>query len=94
MDLFPSSGEGRKTHTLLGHLESANRVQWLTLVLSKRPNIVGASLPSPEDGNTSSFRNVAFSIYLEFRKMDTDQNLMILGVMHLCQLVLQLIQRR
>jgi hypothetical protein len=34
------------------------------------PNGVGISLPSPEDGNRSSFRNVVFSRYLEFRTMD------------------------
>jgi hypothetical protein len=34
--------------------------------LSKEPNRVGVSLPSPEDGNRSRFRNVVFSNYLEF----------------------------
>jgi hypothetical protein len=38
--------------------------------LSKGPNRVGVSLPSPEDGDRSSFRNVVFSRYLEFRTMD------------------------
>jgi hypothetical protein len=33
------------------------------------PNRVGVSLPSPEDGNRSSFLNVMFSGYLEFRTM-------------------------
>jgi hypothetical protein len=33
----------------------------LRLPLSKRPNRVGVSLPSPGDGNRSSFRNVVFS---------------------------------
>jgi hypothetical protein len=47
LDLFPSSGEGRKKVTLLA--------------LSKGPNRVGVFLPSPEDGNRSSFRNVVFS---------------------------------
>jgi hypothetical protein len=28
------------------------------------------SLPSPEDGNRSSFRNAVFSSYLEFRALD------------------------
>jgi hypothetical protein len=44
-------------------------VQRLKLVLSKVPNRVGVSLPSPEDGKRSSFRNV-FSTYFEFRTMD------------------------
>jgi hypothetical protein len=46
-----------------------NRVRWLWLAISKRPNRIGVSLPSPEDVNRSSFRNVAFSSYLELRKM-------------------------
>jgi hypothetical protein len=33
------------------------------------PNKVGVSLPSPEDGSGSNFRNVVFSIHLEFRTM-------------------------
>jgi hypothetical protein len=45
-------------------------IQWSRLVLSEGPNKVGVSLPSPVDGNRSSFRNVVFSIYLEFRTMD------------------------
>jgi hypothetical protein len=35
-------------------------VQWLRLALSKRPNIVGVSHCSPEDGNRFCFRNVLF----------------------------------
>jgi hypothetical protein len=38
--------------------------------ISKGPNRVGVSLPSPEDGNRSSFRDVVFSGYLEFQTMD------------------------
>jgi hypothetical protein len=34
------------------------------------PSKVGVSLPSPEDGNTSSFRDVVFSSCLEFWTMD------------------------
>jgi hypothetical protein len=30
----------------------------------------GVALPSPEDGNRSSLRNVVLSVYLEFRTMD------------------------
>jgi hypothetical protein len=40
------------------------------LALSKRPNRVGVSLLSPEDGNRPSFRNVVFSSYLEFQTID------------------------
>jgi hypothetical protein len=36
-------------------------LQWLKLALSKGPSRVGTSLPSPEDRNISSFRNVVFS---------------------------------
>jgi hypothetical protein len=31
LDLFPSSGNGRKTHTLLGPSESANLNHWTTM---------------------------------------------------------------
>jgi hypothetical protein len=41
----------------------------LILALSKGPNRVGVSLPSPEDGDRSSFRNVVFPIYLELWTM-------------------------
>jgi hypothetical protein len=36
-------------------------VQWLRLALSKGPNRIAVSLPSPENGNRYSFRNVVFS---------------------------------
>jgi hypothetical protein len=35
--------------------------EWLRFALFNGPNRVGVSLPSPEDGNRSSFRNVMFS---------------------------------
>jgi hypothetical protein len=38
--------------------------------VSKGPNKVGVSLPSPEDGKISNFRNFVFSSYLEYLKMD------------------------
>jgi hypothetical protein len=38
-----------------------HKVQRLRLGLSKEPNRVEGSLPSPEDGNRSSFRNVVSS---------------------------------
>jgi hypothetical protein len=34
------------------------RITGLRLAVSKKPITVGVSLPSPEDGNSSSFRNV------------------------------------
>jgi hypothetical protein len=55
---------GRRTPTLLG----------LKLALSNGPNKVDVSLPSPEDGNRFIFRNIVFSSYLEFRRMDKIQN--------------------
>jgi hypothetical protein len=67
-------GEGRETHTLLGHIKRAQINQWTwRLALSKGHNRVGVSLPSPEDGNRSSFRNVVFSSYLEFWTMHKAQ---------------------
>jgi hypothetical protein len=71
LNLFPSTGEWRETPTLLGPLETAN-LQWLRLALSRWPNTVGVSLPSPEDRNRPSFRNVVFSSNLELRTMDKD----------------------
>jgi hypothetical protein len=62
-NLFTSSCEGRETSTLLG----SNFSHWTTD--SKELTGVGVSLPSPEDGNRSSFRNVVFNSYLEFRTM-------------------------
>jgi hypothetical protein len=40
------------------------------LSLSMESNRVDVSLPSPEEGNRSSYRNVVFSINLEFRTVD------------------------
>jgi hypothetical protein len=48
-------------------------LQWLKLAPSKGPNSVGASLPSPEDGNRFSFQNIIFSSY--FRTQDHGQSL-------------------
>jgi hypothetical protein len=64
LGLFPSSGEGMKTPTLLRPLESANFHHWTTglcLAFSKVPNRVGVSLPSPDDEIRSNFRNGVFS---------------------------------
>jgi hypothetical protein len=60
LDLFPSSDEVGDT-PLLGFLESANL----------NPQI--ECLPSPENRNRSSFRNVLFSSCLECRAMDSVQ---------------------
>jgi hypothetical protein len=49
---------------------SYTRIQRLWLALSKASNRVGISLPTHEDGKTSSFRNVVFSSYLDLRMMD------------------------
>jgi hypothetical protein len=65
--LFASSDEGKETPILLGPLERANLNRSGPLI--EVPNRVGVSLPSPEDGNRSSFRNVVFSSYLEFRNL-------------------------
>jgi hypothetical protein len=46
-----------------------------SLAFTKGPNGAGVSLPSPEDGNRSSFRNFSFSNCFEFRTMDEVQNL-------------------
>jgi hypothetical protein len=43
------------------------------LLLSKGPNIVGISLPSPEDENGSIFQLLVFYSYLEIRAMDKVQ---------------------
>jgi hypothetical protein len=58
-------------------------VQRLRLALSKGPNRVCISLfPHPRT-QTSSFRNVVFSRYLEIRSMDMSTKLVILNVLHL-----------
>jgi hypothetical protein len=54
LDVFSSSDDGRATPTLLGPLERANLSGWTR---------VGVSLPSPEDGNTSSFRNAGLRAF-------------------------------
>jgi hypothetical protein len=63
--------------TLLGPLERANLNHWKGL------NRVGFSLPSPEDGNRSSFRNIAFSSIYNSGRWTKPRNLVILRVMHL-----------
>jgi hypothetical protein len=62
-DLFPSSGEGRKTPTLLGPLERANLNHWVSAALCKGPYRVDVFLPSPGDGNRSRFEMCSSSFY-------------------------------
>jgi hypothetical protein len=40
------------------------------LALSKGPNRVDASLPTPEDANRTIFQKMSFYSYLEFWKID------------------------
>jgi hypothetical protein len=54
MDLFLPSGE-------VGDTYSQSLDQSLSLGISKRPNRVGSSLHSLDDGNRPNFRNVTFS---------------------------------
>jgi hypothetical protein len=58
----------------------------LTATVTEGPNRVGFSLPSPEDGNISSFRNVVFSNYLESLAMDNGTNP---SVIHHCKKTLE-----
>jgi hypothetical protein len=86
----PQSGLEAKTHwltvsrkvtlTLALTLTLAWVVQWLRLALSKGPNRVGVSPPPSEDGNKSSFRNIVFSSYLEFRAMNKSRKPVIMKV--------------
>jgi hypothetical protein len=55
--MFPSSGESRETPTLLGAVIEIS-------------SFYGVSLPSPKEGNRSSFRIIEFSGYLEFLTID------------------------
>jgi hypothetical protein len=59
----------------------------LHLFRSQGPDRVGVSLPSSEDGNTFSFRNIVFSNYLEFRIMDEVQKPSDSGWMLSCDVV-------
>jgi hypothetical protein len=47
-------------------------MQWLRLALSKRPNRVGLSLPSPEDGSRSSFGHIV--LWTKSRNSDSDHS--------------------
>jgi hypothetical protein len=60
LGLFPSSEE-----------DTTGPVTEVALFMG--PNRVGVSLPSPEDENRSSFRNVVFSTYLKFLAMGKAQ---------------------
>jgi hypothetical protein len=66
--MFLSSGKGREAPTTFGSLERPNLSHWTGLDLTGLgPNRVDASLPSPEDGNSSNIRNIVFSSYLKFQ---------------------------
>jgi hypothetical protein len=56
--------------SISGQVQSSPLVQWLRLAIFKRPNTVGAFIPSPDEGNRSSFQNVLLPNYLQFRTMD------------------------
>jgi hypothetical protein len=58
LDVFPSSGKGAAIEVC----------SFLDTQLSRR-----LPPPSPEHGNRSSFRNVMFSSFLEYRTMDKIQ---------------------
>jgi hypothetical protein len=59
LGLFLSSGQDWKRLLCWVHYKEL-KVQWLRLALPNRPNRIGVSHPSPEDGNRYSFRNVVF----------------------------------
>jgi hypothetical protein len=67
--MFPFSGEGRETSDSMG----PNRVGICWVPHNHWPKRVCVSVPSPEDVNRSSFRNIEFFNYLEFRTMDKVQ---------------------
>jgi hypothetical protein len=58
------------------------RLNWVALTLSKRPNRVGDSFPSPEDGNRSSFLNVVFSSIYSSERWTKYRNPGILNCSH------------
>jgi hypothetical protein len=81
LDLFPFSGEGWETPSLLGPFKRAHFNHWTTyvsitsvvhrlrLALSNRPSGVGVFHPSPQDRNRFSFRNLFFCVLLEYQMM-------------------------
>jgi hypothetical protein len=74
--MFPFSGEGRETPTLLGPLDRAGLNHCDRLVLSKEPKRLGTSLPSPEDGDTTSVLNI---VCFWICRMDKSTNPLILN---------------
>jgi hypothetical protein len=63
---------GRHLSTLLRLVEKPiNHCSWLAH--SKGPIKICVSVPSTEDGNRSSFRNAAFSSYVEFQTTEKVQ---------------------
>jgi hypothetical protein len=55
---------------------------WLKLVPSKGPSRIGVSISAPENGNKSSFRNVAFYSFQNTLRWTNSGNLVILSVIH------------
>jgi hypothetical protein len=76
--MFPFSSDERETRTLLRPIERANKVLWLKSAISNVPNRVVVSLPSPEDGRRSNFRNVAFCTICNSGRRSKSSNPMIL----------------
>jgi hypothetical protein len=85
LDLFPSSGEGRETPTPLSPVGRTNLKHWTWSAQSKGTNRVGVSLPSPEDGNRSRFRNAVLSAIWNSIRWTKCRNPVILSVIQHCQ---------
>jgi hypothetical protein len=45
--MFPTSGEGRETHTLLGPLETVNLSLWTTHIVDKVQNLSNSECYTP-----------------------------------------------
>jgi hypothetical protein len=75
LDVFPSSGEGREVHTLLGHLERTSlshwRRWWWMFTLSKGSNRLS---PSPSlKTERDALSETLFSSYSTLRTVDKAQ---------------------
>jgi hypothetical protein len=69
--------------TRLGKVTEKKTFVYLSAAqFSKVPNRVDVSLPSPEDGNRSSFRNVVFSCTWNTGRWTKSRNPLILSVVH------------
>jgi hypothetical protein len=67
------------------------KVERLMLALSKRPNRVGYSFPSPEDGNGPGFRYTCFLVFRIFGRWTKSTNPVILNIIHHRLLVCRLL---